>query len=198
MKPWLRWIALGLPVAVIALGFFAWKQFAAPPQQSQEPPPAPVANTPESQALDTGARPASIAGIGWTVPAGWVTNAPRAMRVATYSVGDAECAVFYFGPGQGGSVDDNIERWAGQFGNKPAPKRDDKVVHGLKVSRVEIAGPFLAPGMDMKSQGTFPNWRLLGAIVEGAQGRVYFKLTGPDAAVKAAATDFDGLLASLH
>src|SRR5262249_14770423 len=76
-------------------------------------------------------------------------------------------------------------------------KRTDKVVHGLQVARVEIAGPFLAPGTDMKSQGTFPNWRMLGAIVDGKEGRVFFKLTGPDAGVQAVATGFDALLASL-
>jgi len=200
MKPWLRWIAFALPVAVIVLGLFAWKRFSAPPPQQQDAPASmpTTGSAPESQSLDTGERPASVAGIAWTVPAGWVTNAPRAMRVATYSVGDAECAVFYFGAGQGGSIDDNIERWAGQFEGKPTPKRSDKVVHGLKVARVEIEGPFLAPGMDMKSQGTFPNWRMLGAIVDGAQGRVFFKFTGPDAAVKAASKDFDALIASLR
>jgi hypothetical protein len=119
------------------------------------------------------------------------------MRVATYSIGDAECAVFYFGPGVGGSVDENVQRWAGQFGGKPTVKRTDKDTHGLKVARVEIAGPFLAPGADMKSQGTFPNWRMLGAIVDGKEGRVFFKLTGPDAGVLAARDGFDALLASL-
>lgn len=72
-----------------------------------------------------GSRPAptsAVAGIRWTVPGNWGEHPPRQMRVATYMVpaasGDAEggeCAVFYFGNDQGGSIDANIERWVAQF-----------------------------------------------------------------------------------
>ena len=75
--------------------------------------------------FDPHAQPAeesAVAGIRWTVPAGWGAHPPRQMRVATYLVpaasGDAEggeCAVFYFGNDQGGGVDANIERWVAQF-----------------------------------------------------------------------------------
>src|SRR5689334_49990 len=63
----------------------------------------------------------SAAGVRWTAPAAWKSEAPRPMRAATYSIapvagdqGVAECVVNYFGPGQGGGVDANIERWRGQ------------------------------------------------------------------------------------
>ncbi len=133
----------------------------------------------------------------WSVPAGWVTGPARPMRLATYGIGDAECAVFYFGPNQGGSVGDNIARWAGQFEGAPAPKREEHTVRGMKLTRVQIDGVFLSPGTDMQSQGTKPGWRMLGAIVEGPQGPVFFKFLGPAGTVKAAAKDFDSLLASL-
>src|SRR5579871_1932995 len=62
------------------------------------------------------------AGINWTMPTGWAADAPRPMRAATYKIpaakGDpesGECGVFFFGSGQGGSVDANIQRWVGQF-----------------------------------------------------------------------------------
>jgi hypothetical protein len=38
---------------------------------------------------------------------------------------------------------------------------------------------------------------MLGAIVQGPQGPVFFKLTGPVGTVRGAAKDFDALLASL-
>ncbi len=64
----------------------------------------------------------AVAGISWSIPSGWSEHPPRQMRVATYVVpatsGDAEggeCAVFYFGNDQGGTVDANIERWVAQF-----------------------------------------------------------------------------------
>ena len=63
----------------------------------------------------------SAAGVKWTVPAGWKTEADRPLRAATYTIaaaaGDkatAECGVYFFGAGQGGSIDANLERWRSQ------------------------------------------------------------------------------------
>ena len=43
-------------------------------------------------------------------------EAQRPMRLATYTVApDAECGVYFFGSGQGGSVEANLDRWIGQF-----------------------------------------------------------------------------------
>lgn len=64
----------------------------------------------------------SAGGLRWTVPAGWKTEVAQPMRAATYSVAAApgdkaggECIVSFFGAGQGGSVDANIERWRNQI-----------------------------------------------------------------------------------
>ena len=69
----------------------------------------------------------SEAGLSWTVPSNWKNLGARTMRVATYeapaAAGDkdpAEIAVFYFGEGQGGGVQANIDRWISQFEGKPA------------------------------------------------------------------------------
>lgn len=195
-----RWIAVALLVLVAVLGFVAWRRSVAPP---------PAASAPQSSAMPQAGEPPAAAapsgpstttggpGVNWTVPAAWGEGPPRPMRIATYSVGDAECAVFYFGPNQGGAVDDNIDRWAGQFQGSPNPKREERTVHGMKVTRVEINGAYLSPGTDMQSQGSMPDWRMLGAIVQGPQGPVFFKLTGPAGTVRGAAKDFDALLASL-
>ena len=43
------------------------------------------------------------------------------MRAATYTVQDAECVVYFFGQGQGGSVEANIARWGGQFTRNGQP-----------------------------------------------------------------------------
>ena len=105
----------------------------------------------------------STAGVKWTVPASWKSQAERPMRVATYDVPAAagaeagECGVFYFGQGQGGNVEDNLSRWIGQFEGGGAPKKGEKTVHGLKVHTVDISGTYLASGGPMmKSQGKKP------------------------------------------
>jgi hypothetical protein len=146
----------------------------------------------------------STAGVKWTVPASWKSQAERPMRVATYDVPAApgaeagECGVFYFGQGQGGGVEDNLSRWIGQFEGAAAPKKGEKTVHGLKVHTVDVSGTYLASGGPMmKSQGKKPGYRLLGAIVEGPQGNVFFKCTGPAATLAKAQADFDSLVESV-
>jgi hypothetical protein len=149
--------------------------------------------------------PTSAAGLTWTLPAGWSIEVPRSMRVATYSVpaapGDAECAecaVYYFGAGQGGGVDANLERWIGQFQPATQSKRSAKQVNGIQVSLADVAGTYTAHGGSMtQPQGDKPGWRLLGAIAEGPQGAAFFKLAGPAKTVTAASKSFDALVGSL-
>jgi hypothetical protein len=150
-------------------------------------------------------RTESAGGIQWTVPARWSAGAGSAMRVATYAVPAAkgsepgECAVFFFGAGQGGTVDANVERWGKQFEGSPRPEQTATTVAGLRVTRAQVAGAYLAPGGPMmQSTGKRPGYRLLGAIVEAPEGNVFFKLTGPAATVAAAKPDFEALVASLH
>jgi hypothetical protein len=149
--------------------------------------------------------PAFAGGIQWTVPARWSPGAGSAMRVATYAVPAArgaeagECAVFFFGTGQGGGVDDNVARWAKQFEGAPAPKKATMTVAGLRVTRAEVSGAYLAPGGPMmQSTGKKAGYRLLGAIVEAPEGNVFFKLTGPDATIGAAQAEFDALVGSVR
>ena len=150
------------------------------------------------------ARPGKAGGVAWSVPPAWTEGPGGSMRVATYRVPAAggaepgEVAVFFFGPGQGGSVDANVERWSSQFEGSPRAERSEKRVSGLGVTLVRIAGTYLAPGGPMmQSQGARPDYRLLGAIVEAPGGLVFFKLTGPAPTIAAAQAAFDALVASL-
>ncbi len=143
-------------------------------------------------------------GLRWTVPARWQATAPRPMRVATYKipaapgVEDGECSVSYFGKGQGGSAEENLERWAGQFEPSAKPAKSFKTINRLRVHTIEIAGTYLAPGGPMmQSQGKRPGWRLSGAIVEAPEGLVFFKCTGPAATIEKARVELEALLASL-
>jgi hypothetical protein len=126
------------------------------------------------------------------------------MRSAEYLVprapgdsDDAECTVITFGAGQGGSVDDNVDRWVKQLDGASTPERTTRAVHGMKVTRVEATGTYL--GMRMPGAPATPprpGFRLAGAIVEAPGGMWFFKLTGPDATVKAADAELDALVDS--
>jgi hypothetical protein len=202
-----------LALLAILASLTACKQGAnAPVGEKAAPQQQPVLPTAPGSTPEMGSAPSQAAGIAWTVPAGWETAAARQMRVATYRIHaiagdpeDAECAVYFFGPGQGGSVEANLDRWSHQFtapdGQSPVPsaKRENRVIAGMKVSTLAVSGTYLASGgMMSQEQVKKPNFRMLGAIIEAPEGLVFLKLTGPLNTVAAAENDFNSLLGSVH
>lgn len=185
------------------------------------PPATHAAPGATAQALPPGHPPASAAdavppvpqgagagpnGITWAVPRGWKVETPSSsMRRAQYRVsgpvGDAECVVFYFGPGQGGDASSNAKRWAGQFrqpdGRDPAAamKTSEIEVGALKVTLVEVRGTY-SGGMG-GAAAERPAYQLLGAIAAGPDANWFFKLTGPEKTVTAQRAAFEGLIRSL-
>jgi hypothetical protein len=146
----------------------------------------------------------TAAGVRWNVPVDWTAGASRPMRVATYVLPPAkggeppECGVYFFGKGQGGGVEENVKRWSEQFEGSPRPSTRAQTVAGLTVHRVALSGTYRpAGGPMMQPQAPRPGYRLLGAIVEAPGGLVFFKCTGPAAAIDAAEKGFDALIASL-
>jgi hypothetical protein len=118
----------------------------------------------------------------------WVELTNTAMRKAQLKIPgakadeSAEVAFFYFGPQGGGDVQANAQRWVGQFhGNENAAKVETQEIGGAKVTIVTTEGTYvnaMVPGPDK------PNYALLGAIIEQADGNVFVKMTGPAALVK--------------
>ena len=151
-----------------------------------------------------GAGEGSAGGIRWSVPAGWQVGAPQPMRAASYTIPAAPgaeaggCGVFFFGKGQGGGVEDNLQRWTSQFEGGSAPKKSEQKINGLTVHRIEISGSYLAPsGPAMQSQGKKPGWLLNGAIVEAPDGLVFFKSVGPAATIQKAQPQIEEMLKSI-
>ncbi len=148
----------------------------------------------------------NAAGVQWKVPQGWEVEGQRMMRVATYSIpkveGDedaGECAVFFFGAGQGGDIEMNIDRWTAQFEGIPSVSKSSEEINGLNVTKVEIAGAYLAPsGPMMESQGTKDNYLLLGAIVSAPEGSVFFKSTGPQKTIENSKAAFEAMLSTVE
>lgn len=144
----------------------------------------------------------------WKKPDAWeeVPSPSGGMiaRLATYRVPhdkkddkgkDAEMTVTR----AGGDVDSNVQRWVGQFEEKPTA--DVKTIEGpgFKVTRVAITGTFgggMAPGGE-KTAGQ-PDQTLLAAIVDTGGDLYFFKLLGPKATVEAASKDFEALLGSFR
>src|SRR5207302_2044911 len=104
----------------------------------------------------------SAASLTWTAPASWKNLGSRPMRAATYVVPaapgekeDGECGVFYFGPGQGGSVEANLDRWINQFEqpdgrpSKQAAQVRKRTIHGIAITTVDVSGAYSGMGGPM-------------------------------------------------
>ena len=153
----------------------------------------------------------TAAGLAWTPPASWKSLGSRPMRAATYVVPaaagdkeDGECAVYYFGPGQGGSVQANLDRWTKQFeqpDGKPSSQATQvkkRTVRGITVTTVDVSGTYSGMGGPMAAaKSVKTGYRLLGAIAEAQEGAVFFKFTGPAKTVAAQQSKFESLIASL-
>jgi hypothetical protein len=152
------------------------------------------------------------AGLRFSHPSEWVrVPAPSDMRAAQFRVPkvepdteDAEAVLFFFGPGQGGGAQENLQRWYGQMTQPDGkPSKDAglvtiKTVNGLKVTALDLPGTYKgmpAPGQAATAQS---GYRLLAAAIEGNGGPWFFRVVGPDATVKAAKPGFEALLESVE
>ena len=144
-------------------------------------------------------------------PASWKSETPKSsMRQLQVKVpasaGDSEpgeMTVFAF-PKGAGTKDANVKRWEEMFvdgeRNTPKAKVEEKKGTNVAVTRVEIAGRYVAsamPGVSSSAKADNPNYRLLGAIVETKDTGYFFKLVGPDKTLKEASKGFDAMIESM-
>jgi len=137
--------------------------------------------------------------VTWKAPAAWPALAnPNSIRIATHKVPraptDAEDAELSISRA-GGDAEANIQRWAEQFDGAGITARQQKTVHGLKVTVVELDGKYEG-GMGAAAD-LHEHWAMLGGIVEDAEQAYFLKVIGPAATVHAARADFNALIESL-
>ena len=146
-----------------------------------------------------------VAGISFTPPKGWETSPTTSqMRKAQLKVKDAagkesaDVVFYFFGAGQAGSVDANVDRWFGKFSEpreKINAKRETVTIGKTKVTYVQAEGTYDA-SMPGTAPQPVPNVGLVGAIVEGTQGNIFIRLTAPKALATASLSDFKKLVES--
>jgi hypothetical protein len=214
---------LGAPVSTLAgAALLATAALAVscskPPPEKKSSAPVILASITKPQASAPARPSAAPAAAGdvsdlkitWKNPEKWApTAAGGVMQKARYltppSGGDKEGAtltVFYFGPGMGGDVGANIDRWVAQFKNVPANsvKKSERTKDKLTFHVVEIPDGTFEAGMmaATPNKGPQAGWAMLGAVVEAPSGKYFFKLVGPKKTVAANKSDFDGLLESIQ
>jgi hypothetical protein len=143
-------------------------------------------------------------------PADWtIKPVASSMRAADFVLpakpgADAELIVYYFGAGGAGSVDDNLDRWLGQF-EQPDGKKSRDVAKiektqfaGQDATFVSVTGRFVAQAMPGATEAVDKqDQALLAAIVGSPSGPYYFKLVGAKSTVDANAAAFRAMLGSL-
>ena len=190
-----------------------WLACSAQPETARTaaPPEAPPASAqPVSTVAGTlgSSVEKSFGAIKARVPSEWTVQTPTSsMRKGQYALPrvagdseDGELSVFYFGPGQGGSVEANIERWIGQISqpdgssSKSKAKTNKKEIGGMPVTFVDVSGTYSA-GM-MSSAPPRQGYRMLAAVAETTEGPWFFKLTGPEKTIAKWSSSFDQLISS--
>ncbi len=144
-------------------------------------------------------------GATFTLPGAWRQEAPSSsMRLAQAVLpgdgGDAQLTVFYFGPGGGGGVEMNLQRWIGQVDPDPdgVALQDSFDAGGFRVTWVDVAGTLKPSTMGTGPTAPQPGSRLLAAVVEGPEGPWFFKATGPAATLEAHRGAFLDMLRSVR
>ncbi len=175
---------------LIALLFFFFAPFVALSSASE---PAPVSF--------------SVGAFSFIRPPHWdwviSSSAMRKVQLAVTSQQNghsetADVSFFFFGKGEGGSVQANVERWAKQFtsadGSPAQVETEVRTIHGVPVTLVSAHGSYSAGMMNTSSEKQ-SNMALRGAILENqSDGDLFIKMTGPEKLVKEATATFDTMI----
>jgi hypothetical protein len=165
---------------------------------------------------DDAKKEADVATIGdgafsMNVPEGWVRKQPKVNFIehefeVPAAEGDEKPGRVTI-MGAGGSIDDNIARWAGQFSQPDGSETSDKLktrkatVAGQDVTFVDIrgtyedkAGPFV-PGPGVKRE----KYRMLAAIISTKKAGNYFiKFYGPENTITGQEANFIKMIEGLQ
>lgn len=142
----------------------------------------------------------TVGGFAFQVPPGWksVPVGAGSMRKAEMETPAADGATpatvtfFHFGPGMGGNVQSNVDRWFKQFDGsleEIGARTATETIGRTPATFVSARGTFQA-GMPGGPTTPMKDYALLGAILQNPGGDVFVKMTGPQASVDAAETAF--------
>ncbi len=176
---------LGGVIAIVGLVFFPSTGFA------------PQADT-----------PVSFFELESRVPATWTkVETSSSMRLLQMSApgadadSAAELIVYFFGQGQGGDLDANLERWIGQFsspgGGSVEPTIENFDVGDIGVTVVELTGTYRRDAGGMPGQPV-AGQTLLAAIVDTRRGTLFVQMHGPAATVATHRAAYDSFLRGMR
>ncbi|MGE3839948.1 MAG: hypothetical protein AB7I50_00025 [Vicinamibacterales bacterium] len=153
-----------------------------------------------------------LAAIQFNAPTGWTAQPPSSsMRHAQWLLPkaagepeDATAVIFFFGQGEGGSVADNLDRWASQMvqtGGKPGTAQQAKTttfsVGGVKVTTLDLSGAY-AGGMGSGQAASAGRSRMKAAVVETSAGNYFVRVLGGEKTIARWETAIDAFFKSFR
>ena len=137
------------------------------------------------------------------IPESWTGIRPSSsMRLMEFRLGgsadNANLAIF---KNIGGTIDNNLERWSGQFGYSLSDSEVNiraENINGMLVSIISITGTYTNTMAFSSATQPKQNYRLLGAIADTPDGLYYFKLTGPNTVITSRIEEFTRFIQSLR
>jgi hypothetical protein len=123
-----------------------------------------------------------------TAPAGWVRQEPRVRIIdAEFSVpaaegdpADGRITIM----AAGGSVQQNLDRWIGQFAQTQRNQVDKVQIAGRELQRLDLVGTYKDQKTPFTPAVMRENYRMLGAIIPTDEhGNYFIKFYGPKATV---------------
>jgi hypothetical protein len=198
----IRKALLTIPVLLLPLAACGGEETPPSDVTAQTPTAAQGVPAPMSS---RGGEQAQEGSIQFDIPGNWEQQPPASsMRLAQAAIpgagGPGDFAVFFFGPGGGGGVEDNIQRWIDQMDPEPGsnPQPETFEANGFRVTWIDVAGTLKPSNMGTGPATEQPNSRLFGAVVEGPGGPWFFKATGPGATLTAERDNFLKMLRSVR
>ncbi|MCG3199528.1 MAG: hypothetical protein GHCLOJNM_04046 [bacterium] len=140
--------------------------------------------------------------IHFRIPENWSETKPATMmRALQVSIppasGDEQAGEIAFFASIGGSAQDNLDRWIGQFSqpdgsdSKAKAKIEDLEGEHHKFKLLDLSGTMLASSMPgAVATPERAGWRLLGSIIETPSGPWFLKGVGPEKTMAAAREPF--------
>jgi hypothetical protein len=173
--------------------------------------PAPTTGASSAPATAAPATTSAVLGpFTMKVPSDWQPKTITSkMRAADYVLpaapGDeAELVIYYFGAEGAGTIEDNVDRWLGQFtqpdgkATRDVAKIQTTKIAGQDATLVTASGHFVASAMPGGGEAVDKlDQSLLAAIIASPSGPYYFKLVGATKTVNASSTQFRAMLDSL-
>ena len=174
-----------------------------PDRQSAHPtatPRRPPTQTRPQAQVDLSSPTVDLGSLCLTAPGDWVRKQPRIGFVlaeftlprADEDESDGRLTVSR----AGGSIEENVDRWRSQFGEKPRKEsRSEVEIAGIQVTLVDYSGSYRG---DRGPVGERKGHRMLGAIVPQDGQSIFVKAYGPEKTMAAHAEKIRAFVGSLR